>query len=814
MELREGSPEEAGIRPETVEQIQSRAKQWVAEGSTPALVLLAARSGVIFLHEAFGKHSPEEGAASLAKNALFPLASLSKMFTATAAMCLVEDGLLGLNRPVQEYIPEFAGVEKNKVMVHQLLTHTSGIQDDPWEMIIEEEGETAEIPPPEPTMNPRVNEFLYYLFKAPLSLTPGKEMYYADANYYLVGELVRRLSGKSLEQFSRERIFGPMGMNDSYFEVPEVAQDRVVRRPEGAHGSGYQDREFMERPSPSGGAYSTALDMAKFGQVFLNGGAYGSRTVLSPAGAAAMTTDQIPGVGASFIDFSFPFASWGLGWSVGAAFKGRVYGELLPAPGYFNHGGYGGVEMWLDPAREIAGIYFSVSLAVDSRDFSIQDADLYMNLVTAGVIDDRSAGPTPSLSGRESEEPRSANVSPSIRVGERNRNELVLEHGRPEEVGADPARLKKVVDLAKGWVESGVHPSLRIVAARHGLIFLDESFGHMGPEVDAKPVTPTTLFPLASITKPITAAAAMILVEEGAVSLNRPVTEYLPEIRGEGQDKVLIRHLLTHTSGLQMADVLELAKGRGQISNSDPSDRNLAYLFSDHSNYMELVREISPVVKPDQKMIYAACNYDLLAEVIASASGTTYPEFVRKRIFKQLGMDDSFIMLPRIEKARVVRRPGTAPYEKVLTTLLESRSPFANGGFSTANDISILGQMFLNGGSYGGVRILSQASVEAMTKDQVPGIMTEYEGEEIGRAEWGLGWSIHETVKSWAYGEPLLSRGSFCQGGVGGVFVWVDPVKDLVAVFFSTYVSMTKDGRPAAATDLFINSVLASITDA
>ncbi len=112
MKLRRGSPEEAGIRPETAQQIRKRAQLWVSEGSTPALVLVAARRGVIFLHEAFGRHGPEEDSAALAKNAQFPLASLSKPITATALMVLVEDGLVGLNRPLQEYIPEFLGEGK------------------------------------------------------------------------------------------------------------------------------------------------------------------------------------------------------------------------------------------------------------------------------------------------------------------------------------------------------------------------------------------------------------------------------------------------------------------------------------------------------------------------------------------------------------------------------------------------------------------------------------------------------------------------------------------------------------------------------
>jgi CubicO group peptidase (beta-lactamase class C family) len=730
MKLRKGSPEEAGIRPSTVEQIRKRAQLWVSEGSTPALVLVAARRGVIFLHEAFGRHGPEEDSAALLKNTLFPLASMSKTITATALIILVEDGLVGLNRPVQEYIPEFLGKGKEEVMVHQLLTHTSGMRDDEWMKIIEDEAETVEIPPPEDTANQKVYELLTLLLKTPLELKPGKEMVYADANYYLAGEIVRRLSGASLDQFTRERIFNPLSMDDTYFIVPEEAQDRVVRRPEEAPGFIYHDKEFMERPSPSGGAFSTALDMAKFGQMFLNAGIYGQARVLSPASVAAMTRDQIPGVSAILGDHYFPYASWGLGWSIGAPFKGKVYGELLPAAGHFVHGGYGGVEMWVDPTNEIVSVYFSVALEVDSHDFSIQDADLFMNMVTAGVIDDSDSGERRRSYRRKSKLSDERRAAESIRGVQHRRKDIVLRPGSPEEAGADPERVQKVVDLANGWVESGMHSSLTVVAARHGVVFLNETVGRLGPEEDAPLLKPDTLFPLASITKVITATAVMILVEEGLISLNRPVMDYIPEFQGDGQDQVLIRHLLTHTSGLSESDLLKLALERELITNSDPSDQNWAKLFAAYDKYMAVVRDLSPSNPPDHTMIYALCNYDLLAEVVAQASGSTFPDFVHRRIFEPLGMHDSFLPVPVSMTHRVVCRPDTAPFNKLLATIMETGAP---SGFSAAKDMAIFGQMFLNDGIIGGERILSSASVEAMTRDQIPGIMAEYkQRQELG----------------------------------------------------------------------------------
>src|SRR6267378_3813339 len=128
--LRSGDPEEVAMAMPLVSRAARLAERWVAEGHTSGLVVLVARRGVVVLHEAFGRLSPEADAPALPRDALFPIASITKPITATAVMCLVEDGLVGLNRPVPQYIPEFAGEGKEHVTIRHLLTHTSGLQVD------------------------------------------------------------------------------------------------------------------------------------------------------------------------------------------------------------------------------------------------------------------------------------------------------------------------------------------------------------------------------------------------------------------------------------------------------------------------------------------------------------------------------------------------------------------------------------------------------------------------------------------------------------------------------------------------------------
>ena len=139
---------------------------------------------------------------------------------------------------------------------------------------------------------------------------------------------------------------------------------------------------------------------------------------------------------------------------------------------------------------------------------------------------------------------------------------MKLREGSPEDAGVSSSQLRVIVERAQIWVKEG-HPSFVILAASRGVIFPNEAYGQLGPEEDAHPLKDNLIFHLVSISKPITATAAMILVEEGLLGLNRPVRDYIPEFEGDGKHQVLIRQLLAHTSGLSDSDFIEHAKGEG-----------------------------------------------------------------------------------------------------------------------------------------------------------------------------------------------------------------------------------------------------------
>jgi len=385
--------------PERIERARDLCAQWVRDGHTTALSVCVARRGVIVLHEAFGRLRPGNDAPPLATNSLFPISSCTKPITATLAMQLVDDGLLGLNRPARDYLPELSAAGTDEILVHHLLTHTSGYvwyDEEPIATYTPRRLQDGLDPPPCPeTQHPMSHAFLHLFYDAPLAAAPGTLMIYADLNYQFIGEIVRRLSGRRIWELARERIFAPLGMDDSFFIVPESAMERVVIRPPDAPLAapmsplyqGIDSRQMQETPYASSGVFSTPLDLARFGQCFLNQGRYGQARLLSRASVAAMTRDQIPGVPARFLGLHIPIASWGYGWVVESPAKWKYYhGSLWPL-GTFNHGGGGGTMLWVDREHEVVGVYFEACRRFTERLEMLWNADLFHNVITAAIDD-------------------------------------------------------------------------------------------------------------------------------------------------------------------------------------------------------------------------------------------------------------------------------------------------------------------------------------------------------------------------------------------------------------------------------------------
>src|SRR5262245_4170542 len=196
----------------------------------------------------------------------------------------------------------------------------------------------------------------------------------------------------------------------------------------------------------------------------------------------------------------------------------------------------------------------------------------------------------------------------------------------PQAIGFDPVRVRRAFDMLKRWASEDKLPAAGLCVGRRGRMIEPLLVGRQRPGNDSPPLRPDALFLVASITKPVTVAAAMMLVERGEIALEDPVGRFVPKFTGGMRDDVQIRHLMTHTSGLpdQLPDNFELRKAHKPLSAFVEGACTTPLLF-----------------KPGTKVSYQSMGMLLLAEVVHQVSGTALPDFLRKEIFAPLGMNDT-----------------------------------------------------------------------------------------------------------------------------------------------------------------------------
>lgn len=374
------SPSQAGFSAERLKRIDDNIKSWVNDGRLNGGVALIVRDGKIVYHKGFGYDDPEQQQA-IRPDHIFRIASQTKAITSAAVMMLFEEGKFLLDDPISRYIPEFANPvvldqfheadttyttvpAKSEITIRQLLTHTSGlgyaqIGSKEANAIYAKAGLVAGIGA---ESGHELATDMKKLAKLPLFHHPG-EKYTYGLNTDVLGYLVEVISGMTLDAFFRKRIFEPLEMTDTYFNIPASKHNRVVRIYEEANKkvspapkivvqNGTFNTDYPKTGTTyfSGGAglSSTALDYAKFLQMLLNGGSYNGHRLLSRNTVRMMTMDQTgdlyPGVN-----------NFGLGFAITTE-KGSA---VIPTPeGVFEWGGAFSTTYWADPKERIIGIFY------------------------------------------------------------------------------------------------------------------------------------------------------------------------------------------------------------------------------------------------------------------------------------------------------------------------------------------------------------------------------------------------------------------------------------------------------------------------
>jgi CubicO group peptidase (beta-lactamase class C family) len=378
--LQVSTPQMAGMSAERLKRMDTMLTGWVDRGRTNGAVALIVRNGKIVYHKAFGYNDAEKK-DPIQTDAIYRIASQTKAITSVAVMMLYEEGRFLLDDPLSRYIPEFAKPQvldkfnaqdssyttvpaRSEITIRQLLTHTSGIG---YSQIGSREANAiyakANITAGIGAEGQHVlGTDIRKLGRLPLMHQPGERWTYG-LNTDVLGYLVEVLSGSTLDQFFRTRIFEPLGMKDTYFNVPAVKHGRVVnlylennRQLVKAGSVVNQNGNFMVDYPKTGSTYfsggaglsSTALDYAVFLQMLLNGGEYGGKRILSRNTVRLMTMNQIG-------DIDFGVSKFGLGFGITTE-KGS---GVMPTPaGVFEWGGAFSTLYWADPKEGLIGILY------------------------------------------------------------------------------------------------------------------------------------------------------------------------------------------------------------------------------------------------------------------------------------------------------------------------------------------------------------------------------------------------------------------------------------------------------------------------
>ena len=303
-------------------------EQAVREGTIPGAVLVVGHDGQVVYRRAYGWRALEPKREAMTLDTIFDLASLTKVIcTSTAVMQLMERGEVRLNDPVAKYLPEFAANGKEDISVRQLLTHFSGLAPDLDLKTAWEGKDTA---------------YRMAFAEAPQD-PPGSRFSYSDLNFIVLGALVERISGESLDTYCQRHIFAPLRMLHTRYLPPEALRPKIAP-------TQYDEKERMLRGvvhdptarrmggvAGQAGLFSTGDDLAKFAQAMLNGGG----GILSPLTVEKMTQPEQPP--------SSPVLR-GFGWDIDSPFSSNR-GDLLPI-GSYGHTGFTGTSLWIDPTTQ------------------------------------------------------------------------------------------------------------------------------------------------------------------------------------------------------------------------------------------------------------------------------------------------------------------------------------------------------------------------------------------------------------------------------------------------------------------------------
>ncbi|HYV36319.1 MAG TPA: serine hydrolase, partial [Gemmataceae bacterium] len=336
------APEALGLSPEALAKIDTAVKEALSRGDAPGVVVVVVHRGAVVFRKAYGNHTVEPGKIGMLPEIVFDLASLTKpIATATAIMVLIDQGKLKVTDKISQHLPAFRRKETENITIEQLLLHTSGfIADNPL----------ADYQAGVETAWKKLSAL------KPVS-EPGSKFTYSDVNYILLGKVVEAISAKTLDDFTKENVFAPLGLNETTFKPQGKLKERAA--PTEKRGGAWMIGEVHDpRAYALGGVaghaglFSTGDDLAVYSQMLLNGGQYSGKRILKEETVKFMTTPrEIPLGGGKKGLRTY-------GWDMQTGYSSNR-GDVFPSGISYGHTGFTGTSVWIDPKSQSAVIVLS-----------------------------------------------------------------------------------------------------------------------------------------------------------------------------------------------------------------------------------------------------------------------------------------------------------------------------------------------------------------------------------------------------------------------------------------------------------------------
>jgi len=359
-------PEQAGMDSQRLAHIDQVVAEGLAKGQMPGCVVAVGYQGKITWLKAYGYKQVKPVQVPMTVDTVFDMASITKpVATATSIMALVEQGQLRIAERVSAYVPEFGVEGKKDITVYQLLTHQAGLIPDN-SLKDYQQG---------------VEESMERIYALKLVAEPGEKFIYTDVGFIMLADLVQKLTGKNVHEFSQQQIFRPLGMSDTGYK-PGPAQRKRAAPTEMRDGAWMQGEVHDPRAylldgiAGHAGLFSTAEDLAVYAQMMLGGGQYAGVRILNSRTVDVMTAPQTVSSGQR-----------GLGWDKQTGYSSNR-GELFTKRA-FGHGGFTGTSLWMDPGLDLFVIFLSNRLHPDGKGKINRLAGRIGSVAAASIVDSK-----------------------------------------------------------------------------------------------------------------------------------------------------------------------------------------------------------------------------------------------------------------------------------------------------------------------------------------------------------------------------------------------------------------------------------------